>query len=63
MAHTRDFTGKERGAALILSLGKEALAKLLKVMGSVELRELTQTIAILGKVTQEEIDFVLAEMA
>lgn len=61
IAHERVLTGPEKAAVLVLALGEEASAKLLAGLELPEIKELSQTIARLGRVEAGLVERVLAE--
>jgi len=61
MAKKGGISGKEKAAILLIALGPEKSAKILKHLNEEEVEEITLEIANMGKVTQEVKDSVMEE--
>ncbi|MGB9615066.1 MAG: flagellar motor switch protein FliG, partial [Fervidobacterium sp.] len=61
MAEKKPLVGKRKAAILLLTMGPERAAKVLKNLDDTEVESLTIEIANLGKVTNEERRVVLEE--
>jgi flagellar motor switch protein FliG len=61
VARSREMTGKQKAAILMVSLGSEASAKIMKSLREDEIEELTLEIANLKRVSPETKDTVLEE--
>jgi flagellar motor switch protein FliG len=61
VARSRELTGKQKAAILMVSLGTEASAKVMKSLREDEIEELTLEIANLKRVTTEVKDSILEE--
>ena len=64
MAETKkvkDLTGVERSAVLLMSLGEDEAAEVLKLMSPKEVQKIGEAMAVLGSIGRETVDTVLAE--
>lgn len=59
----RTLTGSEKAALLLMSLGEEHTARLLALMDDEEIKDLSQTMAVLGTVSSQCIEALLVEFA
>ncbi|VAW20771.1 Flagellar motor switch protein FliG [hydrothermal vent metagenome] len=60
-AETRELTGSEKAAALLLALGPDYARPIFDEFDEIEIRELSRAMSSLGPITQQMLDSLMAE--